>query len=209
MSAVLEPPIAKIPTSVKHTPEELLALPHEGVFELIDGEFVEKAMSQESSWVAGVALRKLGSFVEDQNQLGWVFPADCGYECFGRNRSRVRKPDVSFVTREKMPERRFSSGHPKFAPDLAVEVISTHDIMEQVEIKIEEYLAAGTQSVWVIHPKARLIDIFRGDGSVVRLREADSLTEPKLLPGFVCQVKDLLPLPDEVPFGDTSDLEMK
>lgn len=205
MSIVLERPQTSLSASTGHTPEELLALPREGIFELVDGEFVEKAMSQESSWVAGVVLRKVGGFAEDEQRLGWVFPADCGYQCFGPRRKKVRKPDVSFVSREKMPERRFAVGYPKFAPDLAVEVISTHDIVEQVELKIEEYLAAGTKSVWVIYPKTRVVDIFRSDGSVTRLREADVLTEPELLPGFSCAVKDLLPLPDETPFFPESD----
>lgn len=203
MSAVLEPP--KAATSAGHTPEELLALSREEIFELVDGEFVEKAMSHESSWVGMRTGRVVGNFAEDQHQLGWVFDSDAGYECFGPRRKKVWKPDVSFVTKEKMPERRCSAGYPKFAPDLAVEVISTHDIMEQVELKIEEYLAAGTKSVWMIYPKTRVIDIFRSNESVTRLREADVVTEPELLTGFSCPVKDLLPLPDETPFFPESD----
>src|SRR5205814_9362527 len=120
----------------------------------------------------------------------------CGYQCFGSTFNKVRKPDVSFVTLEKLPERRFSGGYAKFAPDLAIEVISTHDTMEEVELKIEEYLKAGTRSVWVVHPRARVIDVYRHDGTVLRLRENDTLTEPELLPGFACPVNELLPLPD-------------
>ena len=100
------------------------------------------------------------------------------------------------VSREKLPERRFEGGYAKFAPDLAVEVISNDDTMEEVELKIEDYLKAGTRSVWVVHPRARVVDVYRQDGTVLRLRENDTITEPGLLPGFECRIKELLPLPD-------------
>ncbi len=196
MSTVLEPPIAVEEPQKRYTPEELLTITRDAIFELVDGELVEKALSIESSWIGAVVSRKLGSIAEDQNQLGWVFGADCGYQCFGASVKKVRKPDVSFVTREKLPERRFTGGYARFAPDLAVEVISIHDTMEEVELKIEEYLKAGIRSVWVVHPRARVIDVYRHDGTVLRLRENDTLTEPGLLPGFACSVKELLPLPD-------------
>ena len=195
MSTILEPPTSVAEPPKKYTPEELLTITRDAIFELVDGELVEKAMSVEASWIAGQAQWFLESFVREK-QLGWVFPPDCGYQCFGSSAKKVRKPDVSFVTREKLPERRFTGGYAKFAPDLAIEVISTHDTMEEVELKIEEYLKAGTRSVWVVHPRARVIDVYRGDGTVLRLRENDIVSEPELLPGFSCPVKELLPLPD-------------
>ena len=203
MSTVLEPPIAFEEPSKKYTPEELLTITRDAIFELVDGGLVEKALSVESSWIGSRIGRILGNFAEVQHQLGWVLGADCGYQCFGSSARKVRKPDVSFVTREKLPERRFTGGYAKFPPDLAVEVISTHDTMEEVELKIEEYLAAGTRSVWVVHPRARVIDVYRHDGTVLRLRENDMITEPTLLPGFACSVKELLPdLTDPYPNGD-------
>ncbi len=203
MSTVLEPPTSVAQPPKKLTPDDLLTITRDAIFELVDGELVEKEMSIESSWVGMRAGRFLGHFAEDQHQLGWVFGSDCGYQCFGASANKVRKPDVSLVTREKLPERRFSGGFAKFAPDLAVEVISTHDTMEAVELKIEEYLAAGTRSVWIVHPRARVIDVYRQNGTVLRLRENDTITEPELLPGFVCPVKELLPLPDLTdPFPD-------
>ncbi len=197
MSTVLEPPIAVAEPSRKYTPDELLTITRDAIFELVDGELVEKKMSIESSWTGMRAGRILGNFAEDEkHQLGWVFGSDCGYQCFGRSAKKVRKPDVSFITLEKLPERRFTGGYAKFPPDLAVEVISYHDTMEEVELKIEEYLKAGTRSIWVVHPRARVVAIYRHDGTVLRLRENDTITEPELLPGFACAVKELLPLPD-------------
>ena len=197
MSTVLEPPIVGAEPPKKYTPDDLLTITRDAIFELVDGELVEKKMSIESSWIGMRVGRILGSFAEDEEHpLGWVFGSDCGYQCFGASALKVRKPDVSFVSLGKLPERRFSGGYAKFAPDLAVEVISYHDTMEEVELKIEEYLKAGIRSIWVVHPRARVIDVYRQDGTVLRWRENDTITEPELLPGFECPVKELLPLPD-------------
>jgi Uma2 family endonuclease len=62
-----------------------------------------------------------------------------------------RFPDVAFVKKERMPKdrRRF----PPIAPDLAVEIISPDDNLDDVWDKVDEYLEQGTQIVWVVIPK--------------------------------------------------------
>ncbi len=189
----------------RFTPEDLLALPDGDLYELVDGKLVEKPLSQESSWVGGKLLRLLGNFAEDEHQLGWVFGADCGYQCFPDAPNKVRKPDLSFVSRGKLPERPFSEGHVRVPPDLAVEVVSPNDISEEVEAKVEEYLAANVTAVWVIFPRVRIVHVYRQGKTVTRLREQDVLSDEQLLPGFRCVVGDLLPLPGEQPVGETRE----
>ncbi len=188
------------------TPEDLLNLPDGDLYELVDGKLVEKPMSQESSWVGGKLLRLVGNFAEDEHQLGRVFGPDCGYQCFSDTPSKVRKPDVSFVSRRRLPERRFIEGHVRIAPDLAAEVVSPNDISEEVEAKVEEYLAAGVQAVWVIFPRVRIVHVYRQGKNVTRLREDDMLSDEQLLPGFQCVVRDLLPIAGEQPVGETREL---
>ncbi len=192
MSAVLSGPRPKTIVSRPYSPEDLLAMPDGDRFELVDGQLVEKHMSQVSSWIAGRAFLHLTTFV-DAAHLGWIFPADCTYQCFPNAASKVRRPDVSFIRLERLPEGRFSEGHTRIAPDLVVEVASTHDLVEEVELKIDEYLSAGVQSVWLISPAARAVTIYHADGSAKRFSDADELTEPELLPGFHCRVAELLP----------------
>ena len=182
----------RIPPPV--TPAEMEVRSDAEHCELIDGQLVEKTMSLESSWIGGEVLRVLGNLTREQN-LGWVFGSDCAFRCFDWDRDRVRKPDVSFVSRFKLPERRFLGGFCEIVPDLAVEVISTHDIASEVETKIEEYLRAGVRAVWVIHPQNRLIEVFRGNGEIRRLHEQDFLTDEELFPGWRHPVAEFLPLP--------------
>lgn len=171
--------------TIDYTPDDLLRMPGGDRFELVDGHLVERPMGQVSSWVGGRALCLLTAFVESQ-RLGWVFPSDCGYQCFPRSPGKVRRPDVSFLRREKLPNGQLFDGHVPVVPDLVIEVVSPRDITETLEVKIAEYQEAGVSSVWVISPKARTCTIHRLNGHSQRLSEGDTITEPELLPGFSC-----------------------
>lgn len=176
------------------TPEDMLNRADAKHCELIGGQLVEKTESVESSWVGGEVLAVLRNFTREHD-LGWVFGSDCGFRCFEWDRNMIRRPDVSFVSRAKLPERRFAGGYCEIAPDLAVEVVSTHDMARDVEAKIEEYLRAGVQVLWVIHPQIRVVEVFRHNGELRRLHEQDSLSDEELFPGFQHPIMELLPLP--------------
>ena len=74
------------------------------------------------------------------------------------------------------------------APDLAVEVISPGDSLEEVEEKVDDYLNAATPLVWVVNPRRRTITIHRPGRDPQVLREADTLTGEDVIPGFQCEV---------------------
>ena len=192
--------------TIEYTPDDLLRMPGGDRFELVDGHLVERPMGQVSSWVGGETYAILREFVR-KHDLGWVFPSDCGYQCFPRSPGKVRRPDVSFLRREKLPNGQFFDGHVPIVPDLIIEVVSPRDITETLEVKIAEYQEAGVSSVWVISPKARTCTIHRLNGHSQRLSEGDTITEPELLPGFSCRVGDLLPPPEAVPPADIPDEE--
>jgi Uma2 family endonuclease len=114
--------------------------------------------------------------------LGWVFPADAGYQCFPDAPNKVRKPDASFIRRERLPEGPHARGFTRIAPDLAVEVLSPHEYATDVETKLQEYLDAGVQLVWKVNPEARLVTVLRVDGTGNRLREDDELSGENIIP---------------------------
>ncbi|HTE19506.1 MAG TPA: Uma2 family endonuclease, partial [Armatimonadota bacterium] len=158
----------------------------------VDGELVEQDMGAQSSWIAGEILRTVGNFCSRHN-LGWVFNADCGYQCFPDARDKVRRPDVSFIARGRLPEDRIPDGHVPVPPDLAVEVVSPHDRFYEVERKVGEYLRAGVRLVWVVNPHERTVQVYRHDDSVSRLSETGELDGEGVLPGFRCPVRELFP----------------
>ncbi|MFI5458410.1 MAG: Uma2 family endonuclease [Isosphaerales bacterium] len=175
-----------------YTPEDLLAMPNRKDYELVDGHLVEREMSRLSSWVGGQVYYALNAFLREQ-PLGWAWPADQGYACFPDAPGKVRKPDVSFIRKDRLPDALTSEGYTYIPPDLAVEVLSPNESAYDVENKVLEYLSAGVALVWVINPEARTVHIHREDGSVGWLREDGELSGEHVVPGFRCRVAAIFP----------------
>ena len=180
----------------RYTPADLLAMPDGDRYELVDGELVERFMGNESSLIGGRLFRWIGNFVDAKN-LGWVLPADAGYRCFPDDPQRVRRPDVSFIRRGRLPGERPARSYDVIAPDLVVEVVSPNEPYKTIEAKVEDYLKAGVRLVWVINPDTRTATIYRADGSVSRLHEPDELDGEDVLPGFRLRLGDVLLPPAE------------
>ena len=127
------------------TPEELLAMPDGGHYELIDGELKERRVSFLSNLVAAEVTGILRDHCRSQN-LGWILAAELGYRCFPWKPRRVRRADVSFIRADRVSKERLAEGFCSIAPDLAVEVVSPNDLIEDLDEKVEEYLRAGSSS---------------------------------------------------------------
>lgn len=183
--------VAEVKRSI--TPEELEAMRDAVGFELVDGELVDRNMSVLSSLVEGICFALLQAHCR-QRSVGLVWPGTLGFRCFGDDQSRIRRPDVSVIVSERVTADLLNDGFCPIAPDLAVEVLSPGDFAHEIVEKVEEYLAAGVRLVWVVDPEARLVDVYRRDGSN-RVRENDALIGDPVLPEFRCAVKDLFPSP--------------
>ena len=129
-------------TVTRYTPEDLLALPEYGRFELIDGQLVERKRGAKSSLVAMNLLGLVWYFVRSNN-LGLVFQADCGYQSFAEEPGRVRFADGSFLRHGKLPQGRVPQGHCRIAPDLVIEAVSPNDTAYEVEDKIAQSAPRG------------------------------------------------------------------
>lgn len=182
---------AVAPRVKRYMPEDLLRTPNGKYCELVDGRMLEKPMGAESDWIGARLTRVLGNHVEE-HQAGEVFGPTTGYQCFPDDRRKVRKPDISFIAKGKLPGGAIPKGHMKVTPDLAVEVISPGDTYASVEGKIEDYLRAGIPLIWVFTPENRTVKVYAdGDARPLVLREQDQLTGGRVLPGFTCVVGDL------------------
>ena len=179
------------------TPEDLLAMPDEKSYELVDGRLVERHASVLSSWVGGEILCRLGSYLLD-NPIGLIFGADNGYQCFPDAPRKVRRADVSFLTNERLPKDWAKIGYSRIPPDLAVEVVSPNDRSSEVEEKVLEYLKVGVPLVWVVSPEIRVVRVHRADFTSAYLTENDELSGEDVLPGFRCRVGALFPPPAAV-----------
>jgi Uma2 family endonuclease len=176
----------------KYSVADFLTLPNATQFELVEGNLVERSVSVLASLVEGIIFGKVFSHCQTQD-LALVWPGTNGIRCFPDDPNKVRRPDVSLVLKERFLPAFLKEGFLSIAPDLAVEVLSAHDLAYEIDEKVEEYLLAGIPLVWVIDPEARIVFIHRKDGSTTKLRAYDELTGEDIVPGFRCLVSDLFP----------------
>lgn len=76
-------------------------------------------------------------------------------------------------------------------PVLVVEILSPNDVMEEVEEKIDDYLAAGVALVWVINPRRRTVQIIRPNAEPELVNVRQELSGEPQLPGFRVPVSQL------------------
>jgi Uma2 family endonuclease len=92
-------------------------------------------------------------------------------------------PDVCITNRNRLAEPvEFFQG----APELAIEVISDTGTAQHMKRKVDMYLQRGSESVWIVFPQARSVQIYTRD-SLGELKTEQMITDP-LLPGFSCPV---------------------
>jgi Uma2 family endonuclease len=188
MMAVAEAP----PEKTRYTPEDLLELQDDRLYELVDGELVEKHMGSASAWITGELFGKLRDH-NTRTRQGWLLPSEASYRCFPDDPSKVRRPDISFVRYGRLEGEEVPEGHTTVPPDLAVEVVSPSDRFAEVRAKVREYLAAGVPMVWVVDPAMRAVEVWREDAPSALLRENEELSGEDVLPGFTCRVGELFP----------------
>ena len=178
-------------TKTLYTAQDLLQMPDdEREVELVKGELI--CMTPTGGRHGKITIRistPLDNYVMSHN-LGVVCGAETGFK-LQQNPDTVRAPDVSFVSRERIPEEGEPDDYWPFAPDLAVEVISPGDRYEQVKEKVKDYLEAGTSMVWVADPKTRTITVYRSWRQVYELTESDTLSGEEVVPGYGCPVADI------------------
>ena len=175
------------------TPDDLLRMEDAVNYELVDGKLVERHMGMESSEIALRIAFLISLFLRD-HRLGRLFGADASYQCFPNAPTKIRKPDVSFISAARLPGGVLPVGHCSVPPGLAIEVVSPGDLAYEVEEKVAEYLQAGVPLVWVVNPPTRTVRIHRPrsspHGTIAELSGDDAITGEDVLPGFSCNVSE-------------------
>jgi len=183
-TAVLEPVLVTPPT----------ATDDEALFEIIDGKRVE--LPPMSAYAVRVSFRiasVVGQFAQ-ANNLG-----EAAHEEIFRlplDRDRNRRPDAAFISYQRWPKDRpmpLQGNSWDVAPDLAVEVVSPTDLVEELFDKVAEYFQAGVRLVWLVYPRLRLVQVYESLTQARGLSAADELDGGAVLPGFRTPVVALFP----------------
>lgn len=111
-----------------------------------------------------------------------------------RNADRVVSPDVLFIAAKSLPIRTSPEGYLETIPELVVEVRSKNDSPKYLDRKIEHYLRAGVEVVWIADPMTKTVTIHITGNDPHLLTESDSLKLPGIIPGFTLPVADVFRL---------------
>jgi len=138
----------------------------------------------------GAITMRLGRYLDayvDEHDLGRVFSSQTTFSVAGSPPTRY--PDLSFVTKERLPQRLRVLAD--FAPDVAVEVVSENDAVNDVEEKVLQYHQSGVRLVWVVKPVFRTVEVYElARQPQLRTSDDDLLGNP-VIPGFTLPVRTL------------------
>ena len=168
------------------TAADLLRLDAEGVRgELIRGVLCKTmaAGQRHGKIVMNLAIA-MGVLVK-REQLGMLVGSDSGV-WLERDPDTVREPDIAFTSAERLPLGEDVAGYAEVVPDLVVEVASPSDSRRAAHDKAHMWLGHGVRLVWVVHPEARAVDVYRPDHDTVTISGDDALDGLDVLPGFSC-----------------------
>lgn len=170
------------------TPEEFLVYPLDEVkAELVRGELRVTPPPGGPHGLAAYSLVGLLMAHVNPRRLGRVFGDGIGYELVQLPRT-VRVPDASFVRVDRFPAEGIGPGLLKFAPDLAVEVLSPSETASDLQEKLDDYRLSGTSLLWVVDPVRRTVMVVGRDTPMELLHESDTLDGGDVIPGFECAV---------------------
>jgi Uma2 family endonuclease len=105
----------------------------------------------------------------------------------------VRSPDLAWVERSQWEglSQEDREKFPPICPPFVVEIRSTTDSLEDLQDKMDEYLANGTQLGWLVDPAQRRVYVYRPDAEVVCLREPATISGDPLLAGFHLELEKI------------------
>ena len=114
----------------------------------------------------------------------------------------TRSPDAAWVRRDpcgiceaarwEALTAREKERFPPIAPDFVVELRSRTDTLEDVQQKMQEYIANGVRLGWLLNLQDHQVEIYRSGQPVEVVLAPATLSGEEVLPGFVLVLKNLL-----------------
>jgi Uma2 family endonuclease len=107
----------------------------------------------------------------------------------------VRRPDVAFISKERLEGVDLDQSPLPVAPDLAIEIVSKNDRADDLMLKVSQYLEAGAKAVWLMYPNTRLAYRYvpgKLEPEVRSAKAGDKFEEPELLPGLSFPLSGIL-----------------
>jgi Uma2 family endonuclease len=177
------------------TTEELLAMPDDGVERwLIRGQLREKRgedVTRRNRWHGRMKARiaqRLGAWLDRQPEpRGEVYLGEIGCR-LRRDPDSTPGIDVAYVSHDVAVRESDETAFIDGVPILAVEILSPSTTVEEIEEKLDEYIAAGVPLVWVVNVHFRTVTVHRPGAPPEMFNDTQQLSAEPHLPGFVVPV---------------------
>ena len=165
-------------------------------YELVDGELFDMDGAPRHGRMTGHIFVMVSGYITLHD-----LPLDVGVTTgFAMSEHTLRFPDVHVTRWDRMAQYDDDAGGwPRFAPDVAIEVVSPSNTPAELARKTEEYFANGAQAVWIADPVPRTVAIRRpGVGEQV-FGVGETLHGEPEIPGFTCAVAEIFTVLDRMP----------
>lgn len=126
-----------------------------------------------------------------EKKLGICFDSSAG---FTLPNGAVRSPDASFIflARWNNLSTKDKKGFARICPDFIIELMSETDTIQNITLKMEEYLINGCRLGWIIQPDEKRVHIFQPDRQVEIVQGFDrSVSASEVLPEFALDLREL------------------
>jgi Uma2 family endonuclease len=160
-------------------------------YELVRGEVKERMpVGLWHGILAGELVARFRDYIKHRPERAGKLAVETGFRLRTAWGESVRAPDVAFIRAERLPNP-LPQTFADLAPDLVVEIASPNDAYTELRDKVDEWLQAGVQVVWVVDPQRRVVEVFQPDQPIRVLREGDTLTGDPVLPDFQLPLSEL------------------
>jgi Uma2 family endonuclease len=99
--------------------------------------------------------------------------------------------DAAFIMQRSLPAREAPEGYLETIPELIVEIRSKNDSMSEINEKVEDYMRAGAQLIWIVDSERETVEEYRPNTPPKRYNRADALTCDDVIPAFRLGLADL------------------
>ncbi len=180
MSTILELPLDE---TVK------VDVPPDCLWEFLDGEYQEKAMSVDAVYLANIIAELLNDYGRRTN-LGRAL-VEIPILVKEEPRSS-RRPDVSFIAYQDWQELTVPTTDSwAVVPQMVAEVVSPSNTGNKLERKVVEYFDAHIPWVWVVYPESQTVYLYDSPDRIRRLANTDVITSTGVLPELSIPVANL------------------
>ena len=197
---------AKPEQPVGTRPEGRVAPPEFVPWEVFEKEYLHREDNYKYEWVRGHIVQT----PYDMNQYPYYI-LDNLQEVFARLRlaGKVsgklfagidtfflknvhRRPDLAWFTEEQAARMAHRENQ---VPNFVIEIVSDHDIVDNLLDKLGNYRTAEVAVVWLISPKLEQVHLFSGDKSAI-CRGGDVCSAEPALRGFEIRAEEIFKKPE-------------